>query len=63
MRYLILGVFVFVVCVMVLYVGLYFVEYLIWKFEYVSRWAARRAVSVGVVGLMWCSKDLVLMGE
>lgn len=62
-RHLIPGGLALVACAMVLYAGSYFVEHPIWKFEHVSRWAARRAASVGAAGPMRCSKDPALTGE
>lgn len=62
LAHLIPGVVALVGCALVLWIGSAFVEHPVWRFEHVSRWAARRDAAVGSGEAMRCRKDASVTG-
>ena len=60
--HLVPGIVALLACAVVLWVGSLFVEHPLWRFEHVSRWAARREAATGAGEAMRCRKDSSLTG-
>lgn len=60
--HLVPGIVALLACAVVLWVGSLFVEHPLWRFEHMSRWAARREAATGAGEPMRCRKNTSMTG-